>query len=186
MIILPKIGFHGVYIIINLKNKKIYIGSSKNVYHRLHRHKSEIKLNKHWNYRILEDSLDGNFLGMILENCNENELVKREQYWINILTPEYNITKNVINNIVEEESKIKISNTLKRKYKSGEITTYKQDHAWVKVDQYTLDGIYINTYNNIVEAGKAVNTNARNIGNCLLLPDKRKTAKGFIWKKHEN
>lgn len=39
----------GIYIILNIYNFKKYVGSSKDVYHRLHKHKSHFKNNNHSN-----------------------------------------------------------------------------------------------------------------------------------------
>jgi group I intron endonuclease len=58
----------------------------------------------------------------IIEECDQDNLLKREQYYIDLLTPAYNITKEVINNRLSPESRLKISNTLKEKVKNGIIT----------------------------------------------------------------
>lgn len=39
---------------------------------------------------------------------------------------------------MSEDTKKKISNTLKAKYACGEITTYKQEHAWIKCYIYNI------------------------------------------------
>jgi len=48
-----------------------------------------------------------------------------------MIKPEYNLTTNVIANlghVPTQDCKNKISKTLKQKYASGEIKTYRQDH----------------------------------------------------------
>lgn len=134
----------GIYEFFNLENGKRYVGSSVNIYNRLHEHIHNLKNNKahnkhfqsSWN-KYGEDS----FIYNILEFCEETNRFEREQYYIDIIHPEYNLTYNVIANIghsPSEECKQKISNTLKVKYASGEIKTYRQDHAWIKCYIYNI------------------------------------------------
>src|ERR1017187_10366861 len=84
----------GIYIIINILNNKIYIGSAINLYKRLYEHFRTLKENKHKN-KHLQSSYNkykkDNFIYHLLEYCNKEELIKREQYYINLLKPEYNI-----------------------------------------------------------------------------------------------
>ena len=49
-----------------------------------------------------------------------------------------------------------------------------------KVEQYTLDGIFVKEYNCTREAGESVGVTSGMIGMCCR--GKRKTAAGFIWK----
>jgi group I intron endonuclease len=42
----------GVYMITNLVNNKVYIGSSTNIHKRIWRHKSVLKKNKHYNLHL--------------------------------------------------------------------------------------------------------------------------------------
>ncbi len=132
----------GIYCLINLENKKRYIGSSKNLYDRLHQHFHNLKYNKHHS-KHLQASYnkygEDNFTFDILEYCEFEDLYIREQYFIDSLLPEYNKRINAERNdglLLSEESKLKISNTLKEKYNSGEIVTYKQEHVWVKTYCY--------------------------------------------------
>lgn len=58
------------------------------------------------------------------------------------MKPEYNLTENVIANFGHSPSKEcreKISNTLKRRYASGEIVTFKNEQAWIKVYMYDIE-----------------------------------------------
>lgn len=75
----------GIYQIKNKLNGKIYIGSSINVNQRLNEHKNNLRHNKHpnkhlqssWNYYKEE-----NFEFSIIEECNKEMLLKREQFYI--------------------------------------------------------------------------------------------------------
>lgn len=85
----------GIYIITNNVNKKQYVGSSKNVYYRIQRHKTNLKLQKHCNAKLQAGynkySLS-NFTFSILEFVDkEQDLLIREQFYIDSLKPIYNI-----------------------------------------------------------------------------------------------
>lgn len=106
-----------VYLILNIKNQKIYIGSAINLKRRFKQHKSELRLNKHDN-KHLQRSYNkyGNesFIYLKLEETNPEDLINREQYWIDTLKPEYNIRKFAKSNLgcrwnLSEETKRKIS-----------------------------------------------------------------------------
>lgn len=112
----------GIYCIKNTANNKIYIGSSTHIYYRLRRHKSDLLRSVHAN-PILQNAYNkygaDSFIVSIIEECGEDIVLEREQYYINTLSPVYNITKEVINNRPSLESRLKISNTLKEKVKQG-------------------------------------------------------------------
>lgn len=129
-------GKSGIYQIHNIVNGKNYIGSSCNLYARLydhmynmnHNHGHNAHLQAAWN-KYGADS----FNYSILEFCDPNIRLDREQYFIDIIHPEYNLCFNVIGNlnrVVSEETRNKISSTLKAKYATKEIITYKQQHLW--------------------------------------------------------
>jgi hypothetical protein len=114
----------GIYCIENIINNKKYIGSSVNIYQRLHKHRTFLIRNKHKN-SILQNSVNKNgienFRCYILEEVTIENLIKREQYYINVSNSIYNVVRNVIRVKIAEETKIKISNVLKQKYISGNL-----------------------------------------------------------------
>lgn len=84
-----------IYEIRNLINNKFYIGSAIKYQHRWACHESDLNLNKHknnhlqhaWNKYGAE-----NFEFRAIEAVeNKGDLLKREQYWIDLLKPEYNV-----------------------------------------------------------------------------------------------
>jgi len=155
----------GIYSIINTINGKRYIGSSNDIYNRLHTHLSKLRNNTSHN-RHLQNSWnkygEDEFMYNILEFCLESEQFDKEQDYLDFINPEYNFSKQVIVNIgrvISEEQKEKISNTLKKKYKSNEINTYKQEHAWIKCYVYNINNFtLVSECKNINAALKVVNS----------------------------
>lgn len=92
----------GVYKITNLTNGKMYIGGSVDINGRWQTHKSSLKNHKHHSLH-LQRSWDkngaNNFEFSIIEECKEDEILDREQYYLDTFkTYEkengYNIAKN--------------------------------------------------------------------------------------------
>ena len=107
----------GIYCIFsNIDKNKIYIGSAKNITTRIKRHLSELKNNKHNNKKMQnyfnKHSLD-NFNYIVLVLCSEEELIVKEQFYLDFLNPYFNVLKKAYS--LEgykhsNEAKIKISN----------------------------------------------------------------------------
>lgn len=175
----------GIYCIENLINNKKYIGSSKNIYQRLHRHLSELKRNIHPNNH-LQNSFNkykqNNFICYILkEVINENELTEVEQQYINLIKPKYNITTEVIRNTLSKESREKISKTLKQKYNTGQIKPTRVKEIYV----YDIQGNFIKKFSSILETSRKLNLHESSLTNTL--NGKYKQTKGyrFFYEKQE-
>lgn len=128
----------GIYVIKNLINGKIYVGKSKNCYKRLHQHLSDIKIESR-NYNENPHLLNAfkkygsdNFDYYIIEKFNEENkeileklLKERELYWmkeLDSLNKEkgYNLRYDSEGKcFCSEETSEKISNRLKKEWKSG-------------------------------------------------------------------
>ena len=93
----------GIYQIVNLTNKKSYIGLSVNISNRWKQHtqhvqdddvpKSRIRaaLKKYGLHEtVYHPGKYGTFEFKIIEECPEELLFEREKYWIEKLNPEYN------------------------------------------------------------------------------------------------
>lgn len=107
----------GIYQIINIINNDFYIGSAggkKGIYQRIRNHISGfntknshcIKLLNAMNKYGIE-----NFYFNILEECDKNNCEIKEQYWINLLKPKYNVLQIAFSpkgRIHSEETKRKI------------------------------------------------------------------------------
>lgn len=83
-----------IYMITNLQNTKIYIGSAVNFNYRKRTHLSLLRNNKHHS-KHLQSSWnkygEENFFFEIIEKCDKNKLLEREQFYLNILSCDYNI-----------------------------------------------------------------------------------------------
>ena len=144
----------GVYVIENLMTNKIYIGSSTmRVIKRIEHHISILRANKHKNAHLqnaFNKYGETSFCASIVENTEKHNTLEREQYWINRHNFDdlYNInplasgTPNM-----SKETILKRSETMKKKYASGEIeSNFKKGHVpWNKgrsdIDYSYLKGV---------------------------------------------
>lgn len=86
----------GIYQIKNKINNKSYIGSSSRLKLRWNRHLTDLKSNVHHSLALQRAFYKygyDNFEFTVLENCEENSLLEREQYYLDNIKPEYNICK---------------------------------------------------------------------------------------------
>lgn len=113
--ILEDIESSGVYQILNLVNGKRYIGSAKCFRIRWNGHRAKLERGAHhskhlqasWRKHGAES-----FEFQILEGCDPEDLLKREQAWMDKLAPEYNICPtagNTLGRRHSRETRLKIS-----------------------------------------------------------------------------
>lgn len=130
----------GIYKIQSYKYpKKYYIGSSSNIKKRINEHKLKLlkgehdnpKLQNHFNkysWQDLECS--------IVEECEREKLIEREQYYIDTLNPWFNICKvagNCLGKKHSEETKIKLRKARNRRPSPrGWHHTEEQKNKWSK------------------------------------------------------
>lgn len=106
----------GVYKIKNIANGKVYVGSTSSSFQkRCNNHMNLLIKGIHGN-RILQRSFDkygvDNFCFIVLTYCNPEDCIQREQEFINLLTPYYNICKvagSRLGTKYTDESKAKIA-----------------------------------------------------------------------------
>ncbi len=115
----------GIYKIQNKVNGKVYIGSSKNIEWRWNNHISSLDAHSPKCNRILQIAWDkygeDNFIFEIVEECPEELLIERESYWIKFYDSKnkekgYNIRNPEIHEPLHQETKKRISESLKTKY----------------------------------------------------------------------
>lgn len=77
----------GIYKIENITNGKVYIGSSQNIFRRWKEHKRDLNGNKHHSYHLQaawNKYKENNFIFSIIEQCNQDVLLDREQHYIDL------------------------------------------------------------------------------------------------------
>jgi len=120
----------GIYRIINSVNGNIYIGSSVDLIRRRKQHFIALLNNKHFNNHLqsaYNKYGECNFEFEVIENIDfcedlQEKLLEREQYYLDLLKPEYNICRIAGSFGMQqtEETKHKISNSTKGVKKSKE------------------------------------------------------------------
>jgi excinuclease UvrABC nuclease subunit len=90
-------GKTGIYLFINKVNKKKYVGKAKNLQDRLRDYTNKNSLTKAISSSMFARALlkfgENNFSFSIIEHCSTENLNKREQFYIKLLKPQYNIRK---------------------------------------------------------------------------------------------
>ena len=163
----------GVYKIINKINGKMYIGSSINILQRWSKHKALLRYNKHSN-KHLQNSWNKHgeeaFEFSIIEECKENELLLKEQYYLNLelkanefykdggklfYSLGYNLQPICDGSNINDDIKLKISETLKLKYNNKEIDKTNNKKCY----QYNrFNGELIKIWDVINDANRHYNT----------------------------
>jgi group I intron endonuclease len=144
----------GIYLI-QIGNK-MYVGSSVSIGRRLLTHKSRLKNAKHNNPIMINcfNKYGENHCNFkVLEECEENVLVEREKFYIDVLKPELNI----------ELDPIKQNGSYKAK----------------KVYQYDLDGTFIQEHESASSAERSLNRSNTKVSQCAM--GKRKSAYDYLW-----
>lgn len=96
----------GIYMFTNKLNNKRYVGSAIDLHKRISRYfqKGYLNNSKHENrliIRAIKKYGIENFYISIIEyvNINKKDLIRREQYWLDTIKPEYNILKQAGNSL---------------------------------------------------------------------------------------
>lgn len=129
----------GIYIIKTKINNRFYIGSAINLYNRKHTHLTHLKQKKHCNaklQRFVNKHGIENIYFECVELCEKENLIKREQFYIDTLNPFYNIAKkagSTLGTKITKEQSEKLSklrkgkqNSLGRKYSKETILKMSQ------------------------------------------------------------
>jgi hypothetical protein len=150
----------GIYRWVNLINGKTYIGSGLNVSNRLSHYFSAkfmetyLKTGKSAIYSALIKHGCYNFSLEILEFCSVENLIQREQYFIDTLKPEYNICKtagSTLGKTHSEETRANISASL-----IGNSNGKNQPNS-IKIEVTDLQTGISTSYISMREAARALN-----------------------------
>lgn len=116
----------GIYKIENIINNKIYIGSCSNFNVRKGSHLCLLRQGKHHSIK-LQRSFDKygeiNFIITLIEKCEKENLISREQYYIDTLKPFYNIclvAGSTKGRVFTDSHKEKLSKSLTGKVRTEE------------------------------------------------------------------
>lgn len=114
----------GIYIITNIINTKVYVGSSLNVSTRISSHKTALKYNRHCNIYLQKSYIKHGvnaFKYEVLEYCTAKDLISKEEFYHNLFKSNNKLYGYNIESFKQgrkfhsEETKIKIGNSNKGK-----------------------------------------------------------------------
>jgi len=120
----------GVYRWTNNLNGNSYVGSAVNLYLRLKQYYALNLRKRIVIYNALLKYGYANFKLEILEYCDPGKCIEREQYYIDLLKPEYNVLKtagSLLGFIHSKETRLKIASTMKGKKHSEEARAKMSD-----------------------------------------------------------
>ena len=146
----------GIYKITNNITQESYVGQSVNIEKRFSEHKKA--KDNYAIHRAIQKYGEDNFTYEIIEECKRENLSEREKYWINY----YNTYYNGYNET-----------------KGGEGATEANK---IKINQYSLAGKYIKTFDSITEAIIELGKNYVGSQISTVCKGNRKTAYNFQWR----
>lgn len=145
----------GIYKIQNIISGKLYIGSSYNIRERLINHKSMLRCNKHHSI-YLQNAYNkygiNNFIFEIIEECKLDELMIKEQYYID--SYEFNYLYNILP---------KSSPGFTKKHKRKSIIKSQRSRGYSSIYKIANDGTIIQEYDLISD----INIKPNNIYNSI-------------------
>lgn len=169
----------GVYCIINILKSRMYVGGSTNIGSRKDKHFSLLRHGKHSNYKLTEDFKkygEENFHLKILEFVEDSSLLlEKEQFYIDMYSPYYNLILEVDIKKMSLESRKKMSITRKKLMQEGVI----KPNCAKEIVQLNLDKTFVRSYPSIMDASRNTGYHRTGIQQCLY--GNYKTNKGFLW-----
>ena len=154
----------GIYRIINKVNGHEYVGSAVDLDGRKRTHLNRLRNNYHHS-KILQRAYhkygEINLSFLLIELCDKDKLIEREQYWIDKLNPIYNISKvagNTMGVMGNPESNKKKSDNHAFKGRYG-----KEHQSSKEIYQYDLNGNFIKLWYGADEIQRDLGFNSANI-----------------------
>lgn len=198
----------GIYKITCLPNGRVYVGQSVNIENRIQCHISLLRRDIHFNcylQRSFKKYGELNFRFELIEECKEEILSEREKFWIlalksesrrygfNLAEPDgkgkyrhsedtkRKLSKSKAGSIISQETKEKISNTLKQLHKNGNLKGIEKSANLRKkpVSQFTMDGLLVKKWSSSAEAASTLGLDRNNI--TATCKGKYKHCGGFRW-----
>jgi hypothetical protein len=154
-------------------NDKYYIGSTTELYGRINTHLSTLKANKHHSvylqrtYNKYPGKVKYKILKVFNKDTERKDILISEKHYIKKYNSVFNSEKDPTSKSNDEATKLKISKTLKKLYKSGKLV-----NPWVnrgdKLKVYDFKGVHIFTgySNEIVEKFNISNRSV--VNQCVL------------------
>ena len=194
-----------IYKIQNLITDEIYIGSALNLQKRKWSHLHDLRYNKHHS-PILQNSWnkygEENFKFIVIEEINiKEDLIVREQFYIDNLHPKFNCSKtagsplgvkhtlqsrlnmsksHLGKKLTPESIKKRTEKLLGSKRSEETKENMRNSAKKIPVVQYDLDQNKIKEWISATEASKVLKITRAHITNCCT--GNRKTCGGYIWK----
>ncbi len=177
----------GVYKIENQITKDIYIGSSVHLVNRKSRHFKDLEKNIHHSI-ILQRAVNKygieNFIFIVLENCEKEVLLIREQHYLDTLLPMYNILSqagNSLGHTVTEKTKDKHKRyALENNVRPPESTWKERQQKVYMLDKNSLE--VLNEFESLSSACRFIGkkgTYVSTLSSCC--NNKRFSAFGYRW-----
>nr|QVV23904.1 hypothetical protein [Trichoderma cornu-damae] len=173
----------GIYMWTNLINSKFYIGSSVSLTTRFTTYFSLASLRKRTKnessaiYKALLKYSHNNFKLDIIEYCEPEVLIAREQYYIDLLKPEYNILKVANSRLGSkhtEVTKLKIS----QKVKGANHPFFGKEHTDESRNKIRVS-LILYYKNNVVKNKSTVNSNNKLKSNAVITSKSSLNYKGI-------
>lgn len=182
-----------IYKVTNSINNKIYVGITNQGYKtRFYKHCSDSIRGSNFplHLALRKYGID-NFTTEVIETCDTIKLLKeREIYWIKELQSQskeigYNVTNGgdgAFGRPVSEETRLLISKKAKERVFTDIIRNNMRAASTLskKVSMYSLDGVYIRTFNSTKEVEREFGYGNTNISKCAR--GQVKQSNGYIWK----
>lgn len=154
----------GIYKITNLINGKIYIGSSVDLYSRYRNHFYNYEHNIYLKRAFIKHGRE-NFKFEVLEYCEKEKLIKREQHYLDTML----FAQEYIQSGKKDKRFRVLSYNVAPLAGSRLGLTITKEHKLIistPIIQFTIEGEYVKRFDSIREAAKEVNRTTHGIGSC--------------------
>ena len=172
----------GVYRFVNLTNGKSYIGSSVNLRKRFNHYYSGSSLLTRKTTSVISNALlkygYSNFSLEILEYCDSSETIVREQHYLDLLKPEYNILSKAGSSLGHKHSEEALAKLRAIALKSSEKTKARISKSMIgnqnrlsrkgRIEVLDLKTNEISTFTSMSKAAETLGVTKQAISLCIL------------------